>query len=97
MAAERCRLIRVVGESMEPSLADKAPIMVDLSRNERRDGKVFVIRIGEELVVKRTIEDSEAGWMLVSDNPDKDLWPNRPWPADAETVGEVCWTGRTLG
>ena len=46
---------------MEPTLADKASILVDLGRSERRDGKVFVIRIGEELVVKRTVEYDEAG------------------------------------
>ena len=95
LVADRCRLIRVVGESMEPTLADKASILVDLGRGERRDGKVFVIRIGEELVVKRTVDD-EAGWMLVSDNADKVLWPNRQWPDGADVVGQVCWTDRTL-
>ena len=96
LTAVLCRLIRVVGESMEPTLSDKASILVDLARNERQDGKVFVIRLGEELVVKRTIEDDEAGWMLVSDNPNDDRWPNRPWPDGATVVGQVCWTDRTL-
>ena len=96
LTADQCRLIRVVGESMEPTLSDKASILVDLSRNERQDGKVFVIRLGEELVVKRTIEDGEADWMLMSDNPDKTLWPNRPWPNGAAVIGQVCWTARTL-
>lgn len=94
--ADRCRLIRVAGDSMEPTLADKASILVDLARNERRDGKVVVIRIGEELVVKRTIDNGEAGWMLVSDNANKTTWPNRPWPDNAAVVGEVRWTERTL-
>ncbi len=96
LSADRCRLIRVAGNSMEPTLADKASILVDLARSERRDGKVVVIRIGEELVVKRTINDGEAGWMLVSDNADKTTWPNRPWPNNAAVVGEVRWTERTL-
>ena len=96
LSADRCRLIRVAGNSMEPTLADKASILVDLARSERRDGKVVVIRIGEELVVKRTINDGEAGWMLVSDNADKTTWPNRPWPHNAAVVGEVRWTERTL-
>ena len=38
--AERCRLIRVTGNSMEPTLPDKTSILVDLSRTERRDGKI---------------------------------------------------------
>ena len=96
LSADRCRLIRVAGNSMEPTLADKASILVDLARSERRDGKVVVIRIGEELVVKRTINAGEAGWILVSDNADKTTWPNRPWPDNGAVVGEVRWTERTL-
>ena len=68
----------------------------ELVTNYVRDDKIFVVRIGEELIVKRTIENGEAGWMLMSDNPNKDLWPNRSWPDGASVVGKVCWTGRTL-
>ena len=82
-------LIRVTGESMEPTLPDKSLILLDLQGNERRDGKICVIRIGEELIVKRTIEDDRAGWLLVSDNPDRRTWPARPWPDEAEVVGQV--------
>ena len=96
LVAERCRLIRVIGESMEPTLPDKALILVDLRRNKRRDGKICVIRIGEELIVKRTVEDDHAGWLLVSDNPEKRVWPSRPWPDNAEVVGRVRWASRTL-
>ena len=94
--AERCRLIRVVGESMEPTLPDGGLILVDLQRKERRDGKICVIRIGDELIVKRTIEDEQAGWLLRSDNPDKRVWPSLPWPDDAEVVGQARWVSRTL-
>ena len=96
LVAERCRLIRVVGESMEPTLPDRGLILVDLQRNERRDGKICVIRIGDELIVKRTVEDEQAGWLLKSDNPNKRVWPSLPWPADAEVVGQVRWLSRTL-
>ena len=81
---------------MEPTLPDKALILVDLRRNERRDKKICVIRIGEGLIVKRTVEDDRAGWLLVSDNPNKRMWPSRPWPNDAEVVGQVRWVGRPL-
>ena len=44
-----------------------------------------------------TAPTAPAGvWQLVSDNPDKLTWPNRPWPPDAEIVGEVRWIARTL-
>lgn len=96
LVAERCRLIRVVGESMEPTLPDRGVILVDLQRKERRDGQICVIRIGDDLIVKRTVEDAHAGWLLKSDNPNKDTWPSEPWPDEALVVGQVRWVSHTL-
>ena len=96
LVADRCRLIRVVGESMEPTLPDKALILVDLGCKERQNRKICVIRNGDELIVKRMVEDADAGWLLVSDNPNKRLWPSRPCPDEAEVVGHVRWFSHTL-
>ena len=91
-----CRIIRVTGESMEPTLPNGSAVLVNLRSKHRQDGKVFVIRIGDDLVVKRIVLDPEAGWLLVSDNPDKRTWVTRPWPQDAEIVGEIKWVARSL-
>ena len=45
-------------------------------------------------IVKRAGRNEEAGWMLVSDNPDKDRFATRPWPDDAKVIGEVKWDGQ---
>ena len=90
------RIIRVTGDSMEPTLPNRSAILVDLGRNHRQDGKVFVIRIGDDLIVKRTVCDPEAGWLLVSDSNAKEIWATRPWPEDAQIIGEVKWVGRAL-
>jgi len=94
--AARCRIIRVTGDSMEPTLPNGSAVLVDLDRKHRQDGKVFVIRIGDDLVVKRIVRDPEAGWLLVSDNPDKRTWVTRPWPEDAAVIGEIKWVARSL-
>ena len=91
-----CRIIRVVGESMEPTLPDGSAILIHVGSTERRDSKIFVVQIGDELIVKRLLNDPKAGWLLFSDNPDKTAWPTRPWPDDAAIVGEVKWLGRTF-
>ena len=96
LMADRCRIMRVTGESMEPTLPDGCAILVHLASKEHRDGKIFVIRIEEELIVKRLVHDQFAGWLIYSDNPDKIAWPTRPWPDDAAVVGEVKWLGRTF-
>ena len=46
-------------------------------------------------IVKRALRSDEAGWMLVSDNPEKDSCPTRPWPDDAKVIGEMKWYGQS--
>ncbi len=91
-----CRILKVTGEGMEPTLPDGASILVNLEQQERRDGRMFVLRIENAIVVKRLILNAEAGWLLQSDNPNRKTWPTQPWPAEARIVGEVKWLGRTF-
>ena len=90
---ERCRAIAVVGEAMEPTLADGCAILIDGHSNRPRNDRIFVVRIGNELVVRRVVRDLKAGWLLVSDNPDKKAFPTQPWPDDASIIAEVKWYG----
>ena len=91
-----CRIIRVRGESMEPTLPDGAIILVDLATEHPKSGRIFVIRTGDGLTVKRLAKNTRVGWLLESDHPQRSLWPTQPWPEDAEIVGEVRWVGRSL-
>ena len=96
LVARNCRVIGVIGESMEPTLAEGCSILVNHASRRRHLGHIYVVRTGDGLVVTRAGRDSSGAWLLVSDNPDKLTWPNRPWPPDAEIVGEVRWAARTL-
>ena len=96
LVARNCRVIGVIGESMEPTLADGCSILVNHASRRRHLGHIYVVRTGDGLVVNRAGRDPVGVWQLVSDNPDKLIWPNRPWPPDAEIVGEVRWTARTF-
>lgn len=89
----RCAVIGVTGESMEPALPDGCSILVDRARTRRRRGRVYVLRTGDGLIAKRAGKDDGGGWLLESDHP---AWEPVPWPDDAETVGEVIWTARSL-
>ena len=88
----QCRVIEVIGESMEPTLQHRAMILVDFQRTTRRRDKIFAVRTEDGPVVKRLQRD-EDGWQLVSDNP---AYTPVPWPRDAQVLGQVMWTGRTL-
>ena len=96
MQAHLCRIVKVIGESMEPTLPDGSSILVNMGQQEPRDGRIFVVRIEDEIVVKRLIRNPQAGWLLQSDNRNKRAWPTRGWPDDAQIVGEVKWLGRTF-
>ena len=96
LAARNCRVIKVSGESMEPTLADGCSILVNHASRRRRVGHIYVVRTDDGLIVKRAGRDESGVWRLVSDNPNKHVWPTRPWPPDAVIVGEVKWAARTF-
>ncbi len=96
LVARQCRVIRVVGDSMEPTLVDGCSILVNRAVRRRRVGGIFVVRTDDGLVVKRAGKDRAGAWQLVSDNADKRSWPSVPWPADALVTGEVRWAARTF-
>ena len=96
LVARNCRVIQVSGESMEPTLVDGCSILVNHASRRRRLGHIFVVRTDDGLIVKRAGRDASGIWLLVSDNPDKKVWPSRPWPPDAVVVGEVRWAARTF-
>ena len=86
----------MTGEAMEPTIPDGSAILVNTAATDRHDGSIVVVRIGNHQVVRRVKHDSDAGWLLHCDNPDKTAWPTQPWPENAITVGEVRWVGRTF-
>ena len=95
--ARLCRVVRIRGESMEPTLPDGAAVLVDLDGREPRDRGIFLLRIGDGLPARRLSRDAGGGWALKSDNPDKRAWRTVPWPDGARIVGEIRWMGRSFG
>ena len=93
LVADRCSIIGVMGESMDPTLPEGCVILLDRNRRQRREGRIFVVRTEEGLVVKRAGKDTAGHWQLVSDHP---RWPDAPWPSDAAIIGEVKWMAREL-
>ena len=92
LQAAQCKIIRVRGESMEPTLPDGCSILVDRKRRRRRAGHVFVLITGDGLVVKRLDKD-DNGWQLTSDHP---AWKPVAWTDDTQIIGQVRWMAKTL-
>ena len=92
---KQCNVISVRGESMEPILPSGCSILVDRSqgRRRRREGRIFVLRTEDGLVVKRVGRDEEGNWQIESEHS---AWPPVPWTDTTEIIGEVRWLGRTF-
>jgi len=85
-------IIRVSGDSMEPTLFDGDDILVDRDASTVRSGSIYVLRLDDLLVVKRLLRDGKH-LVVRSDNP---AFPDRIDPAPLHVVGRVLWCGRKL-
>lgn len=84
-----CCLFRVSGDSMYPAVPEGSLVLVDRGNVELYPGRVYVLMVDGDLVVKR-VQRSQRGWSVVSDNP---VW--EPFEFDRrrmDVVGEVRWT-----
>ena len=87
-------MIRVEGDSMEPTLSDGDEILVDGDRRDvRGKGGIFVIRLDGVVMVKR-LRPAVGGVEVVSDNPAGP--PRLVRGGELEVIGRVAWLGRAL-
>ena len=79
---------------MEPTIPDGATILVDSSRIEPLDGKIYVIRIDDRLWIKRVQWILGGGLRLISDNriySDIDISKADLEHADVQICGQVVY------
>ena len=88
-------VIRVKGDSMEPTLLDDDLVMIDRTkRNLDYDG-LFVLRVGEALHVKRIGRGAtRANITVISDN--RIYPPIQTAREEIEVIGKVLWYGRKV-
>ncbi|GMN04065.1 helix-turn-helix transcriptional regulator [Erythrobacter sp. MTPC3] len=82
--------ITVEGDSMEPLLNDRDEILVDCSPRPLRDG-IYVVRLGDTLVVKRVASTGGGRLALLSQN--LAYPPVNVMAQDVEIIGRVVWKG----
>ncbi|MGC6328723.1 S24 family peptidase [Rhizorhabdus sp. FW153] len=90
----RLSVIRVSGESMEPTLRDRDDILVDLSATTPIPDAIHVLSLDDLLMVKRLVHDGDS-WIVRSDNPDYADIDDFD-PAALRIIGRVLWCGRKL-
>ena len=95
--ASSLSIIRVVGDSMEPTLHDGDEVLVDLGDSQLglRDG-IYVLRMDETLSVKRiALEPKAKRISVVSDNPAYPSWQGLE-RREVNVLGRVLWFGRKV-
>ena len=94
LRAERCSLVDVTGDSMEPELFDGDSALVDHSRCDPVEGEIFALRTLEGPLVKR-LRFHDERWWASSDN-DSSENGSRPLDGDDRIIGRVVWWAHTI-
>ncbi len=87
-------IIRVAGDSMEPSLRDGDDILVDRDAVAVKSGSIYVLRLDGMLMVKRLVR--ERGELLIRSDNDRYADIAGFDPATLAVIGRVLWCGRRL-
>lgn len=74
------------GDSMEPTIADKEPILTNTAEKDPQDGHIYVIRSGEMTWVKRIQRQIDGSLLLISDNK---LYPPMSIKLDESTDVDI--------
>lgn len=86
-------LVEVEGDSMSPTLQNGNAALIDLGRTTFRPGKLFAIRLGDIIQIKR-VDINPAGIIQIySDNP---LYSSQQCTREElHIIGQLIWSART--
>ncbi|MBF0587524.1 MAG: helix-turn-helix transcriptional regulator [Magnetococcales bacterium] len=93
----RLSLVRVEGDTMEPTLTDGDVLLVNQREKEVIDGRIYVMRLDMKLYVKR-LQIVPGGRMLIkSDNRNiENVILDEHSIDKAEIIGRVVWVGKRV-
>lgn len=97
---ERLRVMVVSGDSMSPTIDDEDIVLVDegCQGGELKEGRVYVIRKGEEIFVKR-FRKGVGCLLFMGDNRGRDYLDVEVKEGDEDgfrVIGRVLWAGKEL-
>ena len=97
VAPQNAHYIRVLGDSMEPTIADGAIVLIDARQRSFKAEAIYAISLDGDVRLKRLSRALDGAIMVLSDNP---RYPaERLSATDAEALkieGRVVWTEHRL-
>jgi len=94
--ARQLVLMRVEGDSMEPTLYENDVIMIHQGKRELRPGKLYAIGIDDRLLVKRLHPALGGGIEVISDNPRYGKEVIKEGAPGFRVIGQAVWMARKL-
>ena len=100
---ERCHLVRVGTDYMEPTLPKGFKILIDLSRTEFQSNGIYVMelqwkyrgKLQSALVARRVVWDEMSkDWSYLPDEKGSPTGYPRSFEAPPKVIGKVMWTGK---
>jgi phage repressor protein C with HTH and peptisase S24 domain len=90
-------MFRVWGDSMSPLISDQDVILVDQSQHHAQEGRIFVVGLDDDVLVKR-IGRRPGKLVLRSENPE---WEDveidiHDESIDCRIYGKAIWIGKEL-
>lgn len=93
-------IAEVDGLSMYPTLNDGDIVLINRAEKKVRNGKIYGFRDGDEgLRLKRLFRQPDGKIRMVSDNPDKQEYPDEyltPMDAEATMIGRIVHRGGNI-
>lgn len=89
-------LIKIEGDSMEPTLHDDDAVLIDRSQSDLNHEGIYLLRLDDIYQVKRIQRIGAKKCRLISDNP---LYPPVELPIDEPSMtilGRAVWTSTVL-
>lgn len=92
-------IMSIKGRSMEPTIRDGAVLLLSTSAKTVINGEIYALRIDGHLFVKRLHRQPNGDLLAISDNPDREAYPDMriaAYAQDFEIIGRALWMGARL-
>ncbi len=90
---QHAQMVLAQGDSMRPTIEDGDSLLVDTSKKQIYDGKIYCIEINKQLQTKRLQIIPPGKIKVISDNKEYDSFYIEK-DFDCNIIGEVRWWGR---
>ncbi|BDD85970.1 repressor [Desulfofustis limnaeus] len=88
-------LMRVIGDSMSPTIQARDTVMIDTARKQIKEGEIYAIRFDHTIMIKRLAFRPGGKILVISDNK-KDYEPYEADTSDLNIIGQIIFFSRVF-